>query len=50
MTDLFKPVQIGAWQLNNRIVMAPLTRCRIQNDGIPAHYKPNTTPNAPALV
>jgi N-ethylmaleimide reductase len=35
MTDLFKPVQIGAWQLNNRIVMAPLTRCRIQNDGIP---------------
>lgn len=34
-TDLFQPVQIGAWQLSNRIVMAPLTRCRIKTDGIP---------------
>ncbi|WP_150047665.1 alkene reductase [Methylomonas rhizoryzae] len=34
-TDLFQPVAIGAWQLNNRIVMAPLTRCRISHDGIP---------------
>jgi len=35
MTDLFQPVQIGAWPLNNRIVMAPLTRCRVYNDGAP---------------
>lgn len=35
-TDLFQPVTIGAWQLSNRIVMAPLTRCRIKHDGIPA--------------
>lgn len=34
-TDLFDPVSIGAWQLANRIVMAPLTRCRVKNDGIP---------------
>lgn len=34
-TDLFQPVTIGAWQLANRIVMAPLTRCRVKRDGIP---------------
>ena len=34
-TDLFQPVTVGAWQLANRIVMAPLTRCRIKHDGIP---------------
>ncbi|MEC4749900.1 alkene reductase [Methylomicrobium sp. Wu6] len=34
-TDLFDSVTIGAWQLANRIVMAPLTRCRVKNDGIP---------------
>jgi N-ethylmaleimide reductase len=34
-TDLFDPVAIGAWQLANRIVMAPLTRCRVKNDGVP---------------
>lgn len=34
-TDLFQAVSIGAWQLANRIVMAPLTRCRVKNDGIP---------------
>lgn len=35
MSDLFTPVQIGGWQLQNRIVMAPLTRCRISHEGIP---------------
>lgn len=35
MSDLFTPVQVGGWQLQNRIVMAPLTRCRINHDGIP---------------
>ncbi|MFO1477674.1 MAG: alkene reductase [Verrucomicrobiota bacterium] len=28
MPTLFDPVRIGDWQLPNRIVMAPLTRCR----------------------
>lgn len=34
-SDLFTPIKIGAWQLANRIVMAPLTRCRVSNDGVP---------------
>ena len=38
-TDLFDPVTIGAWQLSNRIVMAPLTRCRVKNDGIPGELQ-----------
>ncbi|MBA2674434.1 alkene reductase [Ramlibacter sp.] len=28
MTTLFDPIQVGAWQLPNRVVMAPLTRNR----------------------
>ena len=27
-SNLFQPVNIGAWKLPNRILMAPLTRCR----------------------
>ena len=30
MTTLFDPIQIGDLQLNNRIIMAPLTRCRAE--------------------
>ena len=26
-TKLFDPIQIGAWSLRNRVVMAPMTRC-----------------------
>jgi 2,4-dienoyl-CoA reductase-like NADH-dependent reductase (Old Yellow Enzyme family) len=26
--DLFTPIQVGRYTLPNRIVMAPLTRCR----------------------
>ncbi len=39
MTDLFNPVSIGAWQLSNRIVMAPLTRCRVVNNGAPGELQ-----------
>jgi N-ethylmaleimide reductase len=28
---IFKPIQIGAWNLRNRIVMAPITRCFADN-------------------
>lgn len=38
-TDLFDPVSVGAWRLANRIVMAPLTRCRVKNDGIPGQLQ-----------
>lgn len=34
-TDLFSPSTMGALELSNRIVMAPLTRSRYGEDGIP---------------
>jgi N-ethylmaleimide reductase len=33
--DLFSPFQLGALTLPNRIIMAPLTRCRASKDGLP---------------
>lgn len=35
MPSLFEPVKIGAFELKNRIVMAPLTRCRASAGRIP---------------
>src|SRR5579885_2117436 len=35
VNDLFSPVRLGQYTLNNRIVMAPLTRNRASEDGIP---------------
>jgi len=35
MPTLFDPVRIGAWDLPNRIVMAPLTRARAGTERIP---------------
>ncbi|NPD69511.1 alkene reductase [Lichenicola cladoniae] len=37
-SPLFQPFQIGALALRNRIVMAPLTRSRSSDDGIPPDY------------
>jgi N-ethylmaleimide reductase len=34
-SDLFQPVRLGPYQLTNRIVMAPLTRSRAGEDGVP---------------
>jgi N-ethylmaleimide reductase len=34
-SDLFQPVRLGPHQLANRIVMAPLTRSRAGEDGVP---------------
>ena len=34
-SDLFQPVRLGPYQLANRIVMAPLTRSRAGDDGVP---------------
>jgi N-ethylmaleimide reductase len=34
-TDLFSPYQLGPITLANRVVMAPLTRSRVGNDGVP---------------
>jgi len=30
--DLFTPIQLGQYTLTNRIIMAPLTRCRAENN------------------
>ena len=41
---LFSPLKVGAYTLSNRIVLAPLTRCRADpgtfapNDMMAAHY------------
>ncbi|MCH9692181.1 MAG: alkene reductase [Gammaproteobacteria bacterium] len=35
MTDLFSPIQLGAVALNNRVLMAPLTRCRASAGHVP---------------
>ncbi len=35
MPTLFDPIQVGDLQLNNRIIMAPLTRCRASAGRVP---------------
>jgi 2,4-dienoyl-CoA reductase-like NADH-dependent reductase (Old Yellow Enzyme family) len=35
MTQLFEPIQVGDLSLPNRIIMAPLTRCRAINNRVP---------------
>ena len=32
---LFTPLQLGSLTLKNRILMAPLTRCRAEDDHVP---------------
>lgn len=38
-TDLFDPVQLGPYTLSNRIVMAPLTRSRANDEGVPGELQ-----------
>jgi 2,4-dienoyl-CoA reductase-like NADH-dependent reductase (Old Yellow Enzyme family) len=35
MPTLLDPIRIGAWNLRNRIIMAPLTRCRASEGRVP---------------
>jgi 2,4-dienoyl-CoA reductase-like NADH-dependent reductase (Old Yellow Enzyme family) len=35
MPTLLDPIHIGAWNLRNRIIMAPLTRCRCSEGRVP---------------
>jgi len=35
MTQLFEPIKIGALELPNRVIMAPLTRCRAEPGRVP---------------
>lgn len=48
MPGLFDPIQIGDWQLTNRIIMSPLTRCRasagrVPNDLMAEYYRQRAT-------
>lgn len=38
-TDLFDPVELGPYTLTNRIVMAPLTRSRADDAGVPGELQ-----------
>lgn len=40
MPTLFDPIQIGALLLPNRVIMAPMTRSRADNDGVPSDLAP----------
>ncbi len=35
MSKLHDPIKVGAWELPNRIIMAPLTRCRASEGRVP---------------
>jgi len=37
--NLLTPVTLGAVSLENRILMAPLTRMRANNEGVPSPYE-----------
>jgi N-ethylmaleimide reductase len=39
-SPLFEPVRVGAWELRNRVVMAPMTRNRAEVDRIPHPLAP----------
>ena len=47
-TDLFSPAQMGALQLPNRIVMAPVTRSRMAEVGCRMNCTPPITPSVQA--
>ncbi|HJP37207.1 MAG TPA: alkene reductase, partial [Gammaproteobacteria bacterium] len=34
--DLFSAIQIGPYELSNRIFMAPMTRCRATDGNVPS--------------
>ena len=38
MDRLFTPLRIGALELPSRVIMAPMTRSRADNDGVPLDY------------
>src|SRR5437870_13831433 len=38
MTSLFDPIKVGNIELDNRIIMAPMTRSRANNEGIQSPF------------
>lgn len=54
-TNLFKPIKLGHVQLKNRLVYAPTTRIRCDEDGVPTdsmleYYKQRATDNGGLLI
>jgi len=50
MDKLFTPLKLGHLTLNNRLVMAPMTRSRAEYDGTPAELAVEYTHSAPTWV
>ena len=48
MSKLFEPIRVGTANLSNRIVLAPLTRFRNEDDGVPLPFVKGVFP--PCLV
>ena len=53
--NLFEPVKLGRFSLPNRLVMAPLTRCRSQQPGnvptaLNADYYAQRAPHAGLII
>lgn len=38
MTELWKKIQLGNKELKNRLVMAPMTRSRAEENGVPGDF------------
>ena len=50
LPHLFSPTKLGALELANRIVMAPMTRNRAEPDGTPTDLMAGTTAPVPRLA
>jgi len=50
MMTLQDPIQIGDWNLPNRVIMAPLTRCRASEGRVPNELMREYYQQAPAPV
>ena len=46
MPTLFDPLKVGNMELDNRIVMGPMTRSRANDEGVQPDYAATTTVNA----
>lgn len=50
MNSLFSEVQVGRYKLSNRMVMAPMTRSRSDDAGVPSDLVATYYANEPAPV
>jgi len=53
MTDILAPIRVGPYELPNRLVMSPMTRCRAGKGNVPGArpiFLDNGLPSADDLV